>query len=403
MTESVITEATVVTSTGVFDPGWVAVSDGRIAAVGRGPAPRPSERRDGLVIEAAGRWVVPGFVDLHVHGGEGAQVNGDSPDEVQDAVKRIARYHARYGTTSLLATTVSDTPERLLATVEGVADFIRVGDPEGARVLGIHLEGPWLARVRMGAQNPATLREPSVEELQQLLLAGRGLIRLITIAPELPGAAEVIKAAKAAGVRVAIGHTDATFEQAVTAFTLGASHVTHLFNAMSGLHHRHPGAVTAALLHEEVTLELIADLEHVHPAVLSLVARLAPGRFVAITDAVPAAGLPPGAAFLGALDLAVEGHRVVLASDPSTLAGSSLTMDRALANLVEVVGLGVPEAVQAAATTPAAVIGMHDIGVLRVGAVADLAFLGDRFVCQATMVGGHIVSGEPAEPPMAAP
>lgn len=398
MTDCVLTEAAVVTPNGVLDPGWVAVSGGRIAAIGRGPAPPPSERREAFLVEGAGRWVVPGFVDLHVHGGNGAQVNGSSPGEVQEAVREIARFHVRHGTTSLLATAVSDTPERLLATVEGVADHIRLGDPQGARVLGTHLEGPWLARVKTGAQDPATLREPSVDELEELLLAGRGLVRLITIAPELRGAAELIRTARSAGVRVAVGHTDATFEQTVTAFSMGASHVTHLFNAMSGLHHRRPGPVTAALLHEEVTLEVIADLEHVHPAVLSLVARVAPGRVAAVTDAVPAAGLTPGSASLGGLDLALEGHRVVLASDPATLAGSALTMDRALANLVEIVGLGVPEAVQATAGTPAAVIGMHDIGVLRVGAVADLALLGDGFVCEATMVGGHLVGEQGGAP-----
>jgi N-acetylglucosamine-6-phosphate deacetylase len=392
VTDRVITEAAVVTPGGVLDPGWVAISKGRITGIGAGGAPEPGEH-PGSVIAAGGRWVVPGFVDLHVHGGDGCQVNSGSPAETREAVRQMARFHARHGTTGLLATAVSDTPERLLATVEGVAEHVRLGDPGGARVLGIHLEGPWLAHVKMGAQNPATLRRPSTDELKRLIEAGRGTIRLLTLAPELPGADELIAVARAAGIRVAIGHSDATFEQVVAAFEAGVSHVAHLFNAMSPLHHRRPGAVGAALLDEDVTLEVIADLVHVHPAVLSIVARLAPGRLTAVTDAIPAAGLEPGEYRLGDHDLRVEEDRAVLAAEPATLAGSLVTMDRVLRNLVEVVGLSVTEAVRATATTPAAVIGMHDFGVIRAGAVADLVVMGDGFEHEATIVGGELVPG----------
>ncbi len=389
VTDCVITEGAVVTPSEVLDPGYVAVSDGRITAVGPGRPPAALVRQ-ASVIEGGGRWVVPGFIDVHVHGGDGAQVNGDSIGEVVASIATIARFHARHGTTSLLATAVSDTSRRLETTVEGVAEFMRVGGG-GARVLGTHLEGPWLARAKMGAQNPATLRDPSLDELRRLLEAGKGSVRLVTIAPELPSAPELVAAAVAEGVRVAVGHTDATYEQVVAAFDAGASHATHLFNAMAPLHHRRPGPVAAALLDERVTLELLADLAHVHPAVLELVFRLAPGRVAAVSDAVQVAGLEPGNYELGGIEVRLEGSRVSLAGDPATLAGSALTMDRALRNLVEVAGLGVPEAVRAASTTPAAVTGMHDIGVIRVGAVADLALLGDDFRCEATMVGGHLI------------
>jgi N-acetylglucosamine-6-phosphate deacetylase len=398
----------------VLRPGYVTISGGVITACGEGryrsgglaPAGPAAAAAPVPMVEVDG-MVAAGFVDVHVHGGDGAQVNGGSPAEIAHSLGRIARFHARHGTTSLLATTVSDTPARLASTVAGVASVIGGGDTWGARILGVHLEGPWIARAKLGAQDPAALRPPDAGELRALVQAGEGCVRMVTLAPELPGADLLIAESTGAGVVVALGHTDADFETARRAFDAGARHVTHLFNAMAPIHHRRPGAVTAALLDERVTLEVIADLEHVHPGVLQLAARLAPGRLVAVSDAVPAAGLEPGTYQLGRLEVDVSHGRVTLAADPATLAGSTLTLDRAISNLVSVAGLPLQAALAAGSAVPGRAIGSAGaglLGTLAPGSPADLVVLdrpsGDptsapdseiRLEVAATLVGGRAV------------
>jgi N-acetylglucosamine-6-phosphate deacetylase len=392
VTALVLQAGAVVTPAGTLSPGWVAVEDTCIAALGEGRW-HGSGQREATLLDVGSRIVAAGFVDVHVHGGDGAQVNGSDPSEVAAAVAHLARFHARHGTTSLLATTVADTPERLLATVTGIRRAAEAGTGLGARLAGIHLEGPWLARAKMGAQDPAGLRPPDAGELRALSDAAGGLVRLVTVAPELPGAPALIAAALELGAKVAIGHTDASYETAVAAIEAGATHATHLFNAMAPLHHRMPGAVTALLLDEWVTLEVIADLEHIHPAVLRLVARLAPDRLVAVSDAVTAAGLLPGTYELGRFEIEVAGGRAVLASDPRTLAGSMLTMDEAVRNLVRVVGLSLEDALGAATSAPARAAGIESTGAgrLEVGMPADLVVLEDDLAVGATLVGGEAV------------
>ncbi|MGH9292347.1 MAG: N-acetylglucosamine-6-phosphate deacetylase [Acidimicrobiales bacterium] len=392
-----ITAAAVVTPDEVLEPGYVVIADERIREVRPGSPPADVAGRAEVIdaSELGGEWLVPGFVDVHVHGGAGTQVNGADAGEVAASIERIARFHAAHGTTALLPTTVSDSPERLAATVEGISASMRRPIPGGARVIGAHLEGPWLARAKSGAHNPEWLRRPSLDELDALFEAGRRAIRLVTIAPELPGALEVIGAALDRGARVAVGHTDADYDTAMAAFEAGARHATHLFNAMAPLHHRMPGAVGAALDDERVSLEVIADLEHVHPAVLRLLGRLAAPRLVAVTDAVGAAGLEPGDYEMGHTKIRLGDRRVSLASDPAVLAGSALTMDLAFRNLVEDAGLGVLDAAAAAATTPARLLGLNDLGVIRAGAIADMAVLDARLRCVATCVGGELVSPPP--------
>ena len=350
-------------------PGWVAVRGARIDAVGSGCPP------SGLaVLDLGARALTPGFVDLHVHGGDGAQVNGATPEEVAASVRVVARCHLRHGTTALLATTVADTPARLTAAVRGVAAAGAHPVPEAASVLGAHLEGPWVAPGRAGAQDPQALRAPSVSEFAALLDAARGTVRLVTLAPELPGAFDLIRAAAAEGLVVSVGHTEADWETTKRAFDAGARHVTHLFNAMPGVHHRRPGPVVAALDDPRVSVEIIADGIHIHPAVLAWVLAAAPDRVTAVTDAMAATGLPPGRYRLGQLDVILEGSRVALAEAPDTLAGSVLTMDRAVKVLVDA-GVGLPAAVTAATATPARVIGEPTRGRLGPGAEADLVVL----------------------------
>jgi N-acetylglucosamine-6-phosphate deacetylase len=409
----VLRAATVVTSDAVFSPGWVAVRDAQVAGAGEvatgsdastgsntgggggsaGLKGLPHGFEGAAVISLGPRIVAPGFVDVHVHGGDGAQVNGNRVEDVSAALERIARFHVRHGTTSLLATTVSDSPENLQTTVAAAGELTGRTISGGATIRGIHLEGPWIAWAKLGAHDPSSLRPPDVAELRSLAETAAGSLRMVTLAPELPRSYELIAAALELDIAVAIGHTDADYDTARAAIDAGARHATHLFNAMTPLHHRRPGVLTAVLLDDRVTLEVIADLEHIHPAVLELTARCAPGRLVAVSDAVPAAGLEPGTYQIGRMDVSVEARRVTLASDPSTLAGSVLTLDTAVANLVTVVGLPLDAAIRAASSTPARAAGCEasGLGTLRVGAPADIVVLEPDLSVAATIVAGEAV------------
>jgi N-acetylglucosamine-6-phosphate deacetylase len=365
-------------------PGWIVLDGERIGDVGAGAPP------DGLpVVELHDRILAPGFLDLHVHGGGGAQVNGASPEAVAQTVLDVATFHVRHGTTGLLATTVSDSPGRLVAAVQGVAQAAALRRSGSARILGAHLEGPWIAVGKAGAQNPAVLRPPNTLELHGLLDSAPGVLRLVTIAPELPGAIDVIRAGADAGVVMSVGHTEADVDTVQTAFDAGARHVTHLFNAMPGLHHRAPGPVGAALADPRVTVEVIADGIHLHPGVLEVVASAARGRMVAVTDAISAAGLMPGRYSLGELDVVVRDGRAVLADHPATLAGSVLTMDRAVTTLVAA-GVPLAQAIAAATSTPARTLGESRKGRIAPGADADLVVLEPDLSAAATVVGGRV-------------
>lgn len=377
-----VTNARIATPERWLEDGWLLVEDGTVAAVGVGGPPSGADRAD-----VGGRIVAPGFVDVHVHGGAGAFVNQDTTEEVASSVRALARFHARHGTTALVPTTVSDSPERLRTAVAGIASCV-ARRPGEAEVLGSHLEGPWLAHSRRGAHAAAMVRPPDAAELDALFDVAGGSLRLLTIAPELPGAGAVIDAARAAGVTVSMGHTDADYDVARAALEHGITHVTHLCNAMPPLHHRRPGAVAAALLDPRATLEVIADGHHVHRAVLGVVARAAPGRVVLISDAVAAAGLGPGRHRLGAQDIEVAGDRVTLADDPDTLAGSVLTLDRAVALVTSAGAMSVLEALHAASLTPARAIGATRKGRLEPGADADLVVLDEELTPVAVMARG---------------
>ena len=240
-------------------------------------------------------------------------------------------------------------------------------------------------------QFPDALRLPSVAELDDLVDRGKGTVRIVTLAPELEGALEVIAAAHAAGVVVSIGHTDADYATTQKAFDAGARHATHLFNAMGPIHHRRPGPVAAALVDDRVSLEIIADGVHIHPALISLVATLAPERLVLVTDAIGATGTPPGRHRLGPLEVLVRDGRAVLAGHQETAAGSVLTMDRAVALTVQVAGVPLLTALQAASLHPANVLGEQRKGRLVPGADADMVVLDNTLSLMATIVGGRVV------------
>jgi len=362
MAAQLIAGGRVATPDGVLDPGWVLVEDGAITAVGAGV---PAERPDAETHDAAGAWVVPGFVDIHCHGGGGAAFT------IADQVAEAVAAHRRHGTTTMLASLVSRPVPELVEQVAALREFVT-----GGLVAGVHLEGPFLSAARCGAHDPAILQPPDAASVDTLLAAGRGAIRMVTIAPELDGAIPAVKRLVDAGVLAAVGHTDALAEDVIPAVDAGATVATHLFNGMRPLHHREPGPIGTLLDDERVTVELICDLVHLHPAVVRLAAHHAgAGRTVLITDAISAAGAGDGVYDIGGLEVTVTDGIPTLAGGGS-LAGSTLTMDAAFRNLVHGCGLGVLDAVAATSTRPAGLLGLGDItGRIAAGYAADLVLL----------------------------
>lgn len=356
-----LADARIVTPDGVHE-GWLTIEDGQITHIGRGSAPRPGH-------SLGGRHVVPGFVDMHNHGGAGGSFPAGEQERARDAVA----LHERHGTTTMVASLVTDTPERLTAATASLAELCDDG-----LLAGIHFEGPYLARARCGAHDPELLREPSPAEFAGLVKAGRGHVRMLTIAAELPGALDTIRAAAAEGVIAALGHSDAGYEQTLAGIEAGATVATHLYNAMPQLGHRDPGPIAALLQDERVTVELINDGVHVHAAMLRLACAVAgPDRVAMITDSISATGLSDGEYLLGPMRVRVV-DGVARLVEGGSIAGSTLTMDVAFRRAVRELGLPLPEASRMTSLTPARVLGLADrIGSIAVGKQADLVVLTD--------------------------
>jgi N-acetylglucosamine-6-phosphate deacetylase len=369
----------VVTLDAVLDPGWIEVVNERIVGVGEGIPARPAD------VDLAGRIVVPGFVDTHVHGGGGASYLTATLEETA----RVAEFHRSHGTTTTLASLVSTTAEELERQVVATADLVVDGV-----VAGMHLEGPWISEARKGAHDPACLRPAERAELDRLLALGRGTIRMVTLAPELPGGLDAVRRVCEAGVVAAVGHSDADYATVIDAVDAGATVATHLFNGMPPLHHRAPGPVGALLEDERVTVELIADGMHVHPGVIAVAARSAgPDRVSLVTDAMAAAGMPDGVYNLGHRPVRVENGLVMLVSGES-IAGSTLTMDAAFRLAVQQAGQTLTQAARMASTTPARTFGFTEVGALQAGLLADLVVLDSELSTAAVMRRGSWVSGE---------
>ncbi|MBO0871728.1 MAG: N-acetylglucosamine-6-phosphate deacetylase [Micromonosporaceae bacterium] len=345
----------VVTPAGVLEHGRVETDGERIVAVES-------------TTDHSGHWVVPGFVDIHVHGGGGYTFTTADPEQARGA----AAFHLAHGTTTLLASLVSSPYDLMHEATKAYAPLAAEG------VLGgIHYEGPYLSQVRCGAQNPAYLRDPSIDELTSLLAVADGALRMVTLAPERLGALSAIELLVRHGVVAAIGHTDASYQQTRAAIEAGASVGTHLFNGMPPPHHRAPGPVYALLGGQSVVCELVADGHHLHDGTLHFAATAAgPHRCALVTDALVAAGLPDGRYDLGGRPVEVRAGQAHLAGTDS-IAGSTLTMDAAVRRTVQV-GVSLVDAVRMASTTPARAIGRTDIGVLAPGARADLVELDDQ-------------------------
>jgi N-acetylglucosamine-6-phosphate deacetylase len=372
----VIAGAALVTPDGVVDDGWIEVDPetGRIVALGAGAPPRPADT------SLDGGWVVPGFVDMHTHGGGGATVVGADPDHVAT----FAATHRRHGTTSLVASLVSGHEEALGRDVRVLADLVDDG-----LIAGIHLEGPWISPERKGAHDPQALRAPEPAMVERLLAAGHGTVRMVTLAPELDHGLDAVRSVVAGGAVAAVGHTDADYDITRSAIDAGATVATHLFNAMAPIHHRMPGPIVALLEDERVTVELILDGVHLHPAIAHHAYTVAGGSRVAlVTDAMSAAGFGDGDYLLGDLAVEVRAGVARLVSD-GAIAGSTLTMDAAFRFAVTRAGFTVPDAVLAASTTPATLLGIADrTGALSAGLAADLVVLDDAFALVAVMSRG---------------
>ena len=349
--------------------GWirgVIAFDERITAIDGVRVDQPAD--DELL-------VLPGFVDLHVHGGGGADVM-----EGAGAIDTIARLHARHGTTSLLATTMTAPQEDIALALADIGRAMRQRPVGAARVLGVHLEGPFISPGRLGAQ-PDCARCGSIEELDAL--RALATIRVLTLAPEMTGHVDFIRQLQKAGILVQIGHSEGTYEDGVAALKAGASGFTHLFNAMSGLHHRQPGMVGAALAHAEYA-EIIPDLLHVHPGAIRAALRAIP-KLYCVTDSTSAAGMPDGNYRLGSQTVSKCLNGVRLAD--GTLAGSVLTMDQALRNLVAI-GVPLEAAVRHVATHPADYLGEFQRGRLQCGAYADIVVMSADLQLTQTFVEG---------------
>ncbi|HLT68367.1 MAG TPA: N-acetylglucosamine-6-phosphate deacetylase [Microbacterium sp.] len=361
---TLIHSARLVTSGTVTEDAWVRFEGGSVAEIGSGPG----WPEDADVVDAAGGILTPGFVDIHSHGGGTASYDGGA-----EQIARAVAAHHQHGMTRTVLSLVTATQEDLRAQLGLIADLAG----ENPVILGSHLEGPYLDHAHKGAHAPELLADPRPEDIDALVDAARGTLVQITIAPEKPGAMGAIGTFVDHGVRVAVGHTAAGYDQALAAFDAGASILTHAFNAMDGIHHRAPGPIGAALARDHVTLELINDGVHVHPAVAKMLWDAAGGRVALITDAMAAAGAADGDYMLGALAVRVEDGTARLI-EGGAIAGSTLTLDAALRQSVDVCGVSLPAAVDALTRVPADAIGRGDLGRLDIGSAADAVLLTPR-------------------------
>lgn len=373
---AMISGGRIVAADGVLTEGWLQTDGQTIARLGTGEPPEPPDR------DLGGAWVVPGFVDIHVHGGGRASyVPGD-----QDQALTAAALHRQHGTTTTMASLVTGTLEALTAAVSELTELV-----EDGVLAGIHLEGPFLSMKRCGAHDPGLLIDPEPGVVRALLDAGRGSIKMVTLAAELQQANDAVATLAGEGVIAAIGHTDASYDETRAAIGAGATVATHLFNAMRPVHHRDPGPVPALLEDERITVELICDGVHLHPAIVrTAVAAAGADRVVLVTDAMDAAGAGDGSYLLGELAVEVV-DGVARLADGGAIAGSTLTMDRAFRFVAEA-GVPVPDAVRMASTNPARLLGLSDrVGELRTGLDADLVVLDAGFELQAVMAKGQWV------------
>lgn len=366
----------------IIDDAWVRFEGGRVAETGTGASwrdvPDAATVVDGTAAAGGGALLTPGFIDLHGHGGGGFSYGDGS-----DAIRGARALHRAHGTTRAVISLVTASLETLEQQIAEIAGLMTTD----ADILGSHLEGPFLDPGHKGAHDPSLLRRPEAADVERLLTAGRGTIRQVTLAPELPGGLDAIRAVVAAGAAAAVGHTAADAAQTRAAFDAGATILTHAFNAMPPLHHRLPGPVGAAAADDRVTLEIIADGVHLDPAVVRIAFAAAPGRIALVTDAMAAAGASDGHYDLGSLSVEVTDGIARLAGG-GAIAGSTLTQDAALRCAVAS-GVALADAVAALTRVPAHAIGrVDDLGSLAPGMLADAVLLSAELDVRAVWVEG---------------
>jgi N-acetylglucosamine-6-phosphate deacetylase len=381
---TLFTNARVFSPTGTWETGWLLTEGHLIRSMAPGHAPDFPPGYVSQTVDAAGLNLLPGFVDIHAHGGAGI----DTMDASPEGLREVARFYARHGTTAYLATTWTASRQAIRNALRAIVE-VRGRVSGGATIVGAHLEGPYLNPNNAGAQDPNYIRVAERDEALEFLDAG--VIRVITLAPERDEGLWLTEECARRGIVVSAGHTSVTYEQMVEAVPRGVRHVTHCFNAMGYLNHRVPGTVGAALGLPDISCELIADNIHVHPVVMKILVDVkGPGRVILITDAVRLAGSSEGTFMLDRREVVVQGGAVRLPD--GTLAGSTLTMDRALRNIVAATGLGLGDLWPMSSLNAARSIGISATkGSLEVGKHADLVLLADDFNVQMTVAEGEVV------------
>lgn len=340
----------------------------------------PKQYSEEPIFDGNGQLLIPGMIDVHIHGAK----NYDMMDGSTESIQAVSMACAETGCTSFLVTSVSSSLEDLIQMIRQTKKVI--GKEKGAKIAGIHLEGPYLNIEKKGMQNPAHLRHPDLKEMKKIFDEADGLIKMVTIAPELPGGIELIDFLKKRGVVVAIAHSNATYEEAQNAFEKGASHITHCFNAMPTIHHRAPGLVAAALENDSISVQAIVDGVHLHPGIVRLIHKIkGPDKMVLTTDALQAMGVGDGEYIFG-------GHQVTVTEgvarlQDGTLASSTVTMNKSL-RLSNEFGINLQDTIQMATSTPAAILGMKNLGRIEKGYTADLVLLDEKFEVLNTWING---------------
>ena len=359
----------------------IIIENGKIAGVSREKI--TDDINDTEIIDAGNNLLIPGMIDVHIHGAN----NHDMMDGTEESIQVVSEECAKTGCTSFLVTSVSSSIEDLLKMIECVQKT--AGKERGALIAGIHLEGPYLNPEKKGMQNEKYLRHPDIKEMELILSRAGSLVKMITIAPELPGGFELVEYLRKKGIIVSIAHSGATYEEAKHAFELGAEHITHCFNAMPQIHHRAPGLIVAAFEEEKVSLQAIVDGIHLHPAIVRLMYNIkGADKMVLITDALQAMNAGDGEYMFGGHHVKVENGVARLAD--GTLASSTVTMNRALKLSVEM-GVTLHDAIKMASKTPAEILGISGKGQIKNGYDADLVLLDKDFNVVWTMINGNIM------------
>jgi len=370
----------IVTPFRVVKNGTILIKDDRIYEIGNTNEINFSENIE--IIDVSGKIIAPGFVDLLVHGGAGRGFS----DEDEDSIQIISDYFLSQGSTTMMASLHAKPKEKLLNDFRRLAKYIKT-HPE-SNIKGIHMEGPYLNPEYKGAMNEDYLWQPSIESFNEMYEASEGYLKIMTIAPELPGALEVIREASFRGVICSIGHSTASYEEIVKAIDHGAMHVTHMFNAMKPMHHRHPSLMTAALLREELKIELIADTFHDHPAMMELLLKVkTPKNIVLITDSIRAGGMHEGEYHFSDQKVFLKDNIATLAD--GTLAGSTLTLNKAVKNLLDTTEVKITDAFRMSSLNGSKVINAGR-GILAAGKIADIVVLNENFDVEMTLISGKI-------------